>query len=231
MVLEPNIAGVAALLAEPSRSMILTALMDGSIRPAGELARLAGIRPQTASLHLDKLLKGGLVRQETQGRFRYFRLASAEVAKIVESMAAVAAPATLKTTRDTVESRALRAGRTCYDHLAGRLGVDLARALLRSGVVELHTDRWQLGPQGPAWLGEQGISAEPPAGTRRQFAPACLDWSERQFHIGGWLGAQLVATLFDRNWIERGSQPRVVHVTRLGQRHLKEQWNVESDST
>ena len=222
MVLEPDIAAVAALLADPTRSAILSALADGSHRPAGELARLAGVRPQTASEHLDKLVRGRLISMHRQGRFRYYGLASPRIAHILETLAEVAMPAATRSTRETVEVRTLRLGRTCYDHLAGRLGVELAEGLCRANVVRPSREEWELGPPGRDWLRERGMPSEPAPGQRRRLAPLCLDWSERRFHIGGWLGATLAVWLFERQWIERGSLPRAVHLTRQGRKGLKD---------
>ncbi len=220
--MEPDVATVAALLADSSRSRILRVLMDGTTRPAGELARLAGIKPQTASLHLRKLVAGRLLAQENQGRFRYYRLASADVAAIVESFSRVAADAPLRTHREAMESRAIRLARVCYDHLAGKLALDLTDRLLHLGLLRKDETAWAVTPAGRRWMGDLGIGVDLPRDSRRKYAPLCLDWSERRHHIGGWLGCQIAQRLFDLRWIERTSASRAVNVSEVGRQQLKE---------
>jgi DNA-binding transcriptional ArsR family regulator len=207
-----RMATVAALLGDPARANMLTALMDGRALTAKELAFAAHVSPQTASGHLARLTDASLLAAEKQGRHRYFRLASPLVGQMLESVMAVAGPEP----RPPATWRggdALRTARTCYDHLAGRLGVALADALTEGGHVALSHDGGEVTDRGHAFLCDFG--AEPLAG-KRIFCRPCLDWSERRPHIAGRLGAVLAARCLDLHWIERQRDSRAVTITPAG---------------
>jgi DNA-binding transcriptional ArsR family regulator len=217
---------IAALVGEPARAAMLHALMDGRALTASELARVAGIMPQTASGHLARLSEAGLLAVEQQGRHRYHRLASPAVARMMESImqvAAALAPAPLAVgPRDP----ALRAARTCYDHLAGRLGVMLADAMVAGGYAELSEDAGVVTPAGMSWLAHIGIDVDHLAGAtrrRRILCRPCLDWSERRPHLAGAVGAALCAHGFAQGWIRRIKATRAVAVTPKGQRVLRDE--------
>jgi len=207
---------------------MLAALMDGRALTAGELARVAGVTPQTASGHLARLTDAGLLVMERQGRHRYHRLASPTVAGMVESLMSVAAD--LDSRREAQSRRpetgprdaALRYARTCYDHLAGRLAVTLADRMVEHGQLELSGDGGVLTAEGAAFLQHLGMDIDvararaSKRGTARTFCRPCLDWSERRPHIAGAIGAALCEHCIAENWIRRAAGTRAVTVTPAG---------------
>jgi len=208
-----DISPVAALLGDPARARIVQALHDGRALPAGELARRAGVTASTASEHLGKLVEGQLLAVERTGRHRYFRLANAEVARAVEALAAVAPPTVARSLRQATVGEALAAARTCYDHLAGRLGVALADALLEREAIVAVPDGFALGPCLDEVLHAFGVDVLP---QRRQPAVRCLDWSERRPHVGGALGAAICSRALEQRWVERLPGSRAVRLTPAG---------------
>ncbi|MFJ4591275.1 ArsR/SmtB family transcription factor [Kitasatospora sp. NPDC088861] len=226
-----SLAAFSALLADPTRAAFCTALLDGRAWTAGELARHAGVAPSTASEHLSRLITGGLLAEERQGRHRYVRLATPEVATLIEDLTAFADQGDRPTphglreaTRQSAEARA----RTCYDHLAGRLGVAVADALLARGLLTDDAGLAVTG-RGRAWLAAQAIELPERAGRRggRPVVRSCLDWTERRSHLGGALGAALCRTALDRSWVERIGSGRALRVTPDGDRALRELLGVE----
>ncbi|HEY8608538.1 MAG TPA: metalloregulator ArsR/SmtB family transcription factor [Noviherbaspirillum sp.] len=218
-----GVASTAALLGEPARATMLWTLLDGRARPAGELAFAANISAQSASNHLARLLEAGLLSVETQGRHRYYRLAGPHVASALESLAALAprpAPRRLPASRGTPES--LRQARTCYDHLAGELSVALLRALQEQGLLRLRDKDYLLTAEGEAAFARFGLDLAALRATRRRFACACLDWSEREFHLGGALGAGLLQELLRRRWLLRNPGSRVLQLTPAGRAGLRD---------
>jgi DNA-binding transcriptional ArsR family regulator len=228
-------AEIAALAGDPARAGMLHALMDGRALTATELARVAGIAPQTASGHLARMTAGGLLSVEKQGRHRYHRLASPAVARMMESVMRVASdlePAR-RPLRAGPRDAALRAARTCYDHLAGRLGVALADALVAGGYAELTHESGLITEAGMALLDRIGIDVDALAARRGNRAPRilcrpCLDWSERRPHLAGALGAALCSHGLEHGWIRRLDGTRAVAVTPKGERTFREQFGVRS---
>jgi len=198
----------AALIGDPTRATFLLALEDKDALPLSELARLAGVGNSTASIQLGKLVDGGLLSVERHGRHRYFRLASTEVATALEALAAIAPDR--RKSGDRPLPNGIRAARTCYDHLAGEVGVALLDGLRREGIVEGEVE---LTPAGRARLEALGVDLEP---TRRPLTKLCLDWTERRYHLAGALGAALTQRMFELGWIERTATSRAVRVTRKG---------------
>lgn len=222
-------AEVAALAGDPARAGMLHALMDGRALTASELARAAGVTPQTASGHLSRMTAAGLLSVEKQGRHRYHRLASVAVAHMMESIMQVASDMEPPRRRITVGPRdaALRAARTCYDHLAGRLGVALADALVAGGYAELASDGGVVTPTGLELFDRIGIDVEAlqaRRGTRssRVLCRPCLDWSERRPHLAGAVGAALCTHSLSAGWVRRIDGTRAVSVTPKGRRLLAE---------
>jgi DNA-binding transcriptional ArsR family regulator len=207
-----RMASVAALLGDPARANILTALMDGRALTAKELAFAAHVSAPTASGHLARLTEANLLAAEKQGRHRYFRLASPLVGQMLESVMAVAGPEPrqLNAWRG---GDALRTARTCYDHLAGRLGVALADALTGAGHIALSQDGGEVTDQGHTFLANFGAQ---PAPGKRVFCRPCLDWSERRPHIAGRLGASLASRCLELGWIEPQRDSRAVAITPTG---------------
>ena len=177
-----RLAEVAALLADPGRAGMLVALWDGTARPAGELARIAGVSAATASAHLGKLVAGGVLRVEPRGRHRYYRLAGPEVAHALESLARLLPPRPANTALDAAVSP-LRAARLCYDHLAGRLGVALSDAMLARGWLALSNGAYTLRPSSQRALARLGVDVAQLGGERRPLLRTCLDWTERREHV------------------------------------------------
>ena len=257
-----DVVPAASLIAEPTRAAMITALLDDRPLAAGELARLAGVSPATASAHLARLLNGGLVKMIKQGRHRYYHLAGPEVAAAMEALAHLsnATPVQVRSLRESRDAAALAQARTCYDHLAGRAGVALLEALLARGILAPAPDGGQppdrglsgagapagngapdgareghegrhvrAAPQAPfrpeafevtadgmATLTSFGLNIGALERTRRRFAGACLDWTERKPHLNGALGAAMTTRLLGLGWIERGSRRRAVRVTPAG---------------
>jgi DNA-binding transcriptional ArsR family regulator len=217
---EPNIAFVANLLADPSRAAMCLSLAGGEARPAGELAARAGISAQTASNHLAKLIAGRLLRVERQGRWRYYRLAGPDVGHAVEALSVVAPlPAQPLSVNGTADAaRRIKNARTCYSHLAGRLGVALADALVAQRWLEDDGHGYRVTPAGARSLHGLGIEVRP----RRAQAPArrCIDWTERRPHVAGPVGTALATLALDRGWVRRLRGSRAIAVTPLGRAQL-----------
>ncbi|MFC6063497.1 ArsR/SmtB family transcription factor [Streptomyces ochraceiscleroticus] len=216
----PDLASVARLLADGTRAGFCLALLDGRAWTATELARHLGVAPSTATEHLNALVRGNLLAEERQGRHRYVRLADPHVAELIESLAAMA-PGRVPPPRSLSAAgrrQALAHARTCYDHLAGTVGVAITDAMTARGLLD-----WQHGLQltgdGAAWLGALGITV--PNGTRRPSVRSCLDWTERRPHLAGAVGAALCRHAFDAGWITRIGTTRAVAVTPAGRHALQ----------
>lgn len=224
---EPDLARLAATVGDPRRIQMLALLMEGRALTAKELALGAGIAPATATAHLRRLLDDGLLAGTSQGRHKYFRLASEHVAHLVESLMRVAP----RRPPEAVQAaEPIRQARYCYDHLAGSLGTGLLALLLRKGwLVNDSADsaakQLELTPKGTRAFTALGLDLAGARARRRQFACRCLDWSERRDHLGGALGAALAEYLQAAHWIERKKHSRVVAVTALGREQLA-QWGL-----
>jgi DNA-binding transcriptional ArsR family regulator len=213
---EPDLAGAATLLAEPARAeLVLAVLADGPLT-ASELAARAGIARSTASGHLGRLVTGGFLVVSGRGRNRYYELAGTEVAEAVEALARVAPQRPPRSLGEATRNELLREARTCYDHLAGRVGVAFAGALEGRGVVERVNGDYSLGTRAAEELAPLGIDLEPLSAQRRPLVRGCLDWSERELHVAGSLGAALTARLFELGCIARRDGTRSVAVTERG---------------
>jgi len=221
-----GLAETAALVGEPARTAMLVTLLDGRALTAGELARAAGVTPQTASGHLGKMLEAGLLALEAQGRHRYYRLASSSVSGMLEAMMLATAPPPIRTgPRDL----AMRRARICYDHLAGEIAVAIADAMIARGQIDLATDGAALTEAGHALLAQIGIELPPRAeGKSATFCRPCLDWSERRHHIAGAVGAALYRTLLARNWLRRADGSRAVIFTPPGRDALQRHFGIEA---
>jgi DNA-binding transcriptional ArsR family regulator len=223
MTAHHSVADVAALIGEPTRAAMLIALLDGRALPASELAFAAGLSAPATSLHLAKLARGGLVRMRQQGRHRYYRLTSAEVAHAIEALGTIATgPPPARSLSPARE--ALRTARTCYDHLAGALAVDLAELLQRRGVLRRKGEHaFALGKDGRRWLADAlRIDVDPIARGKRPFALQCLDWTERRPHVAGALGAAILSCFIERRWIGGTPDSRAVRLTERGRASLRD---------
>jgi DNA-binding transcriptional ArsR family regulator len=206
----PDIARIGALLGDPARIHMLTALMGGVALTAGELAREAGVSAQTGSWHLAQLADGGLVRPRKQGRCVYYALAGEEVAELMEQLAGLAANAGHRRTRPGPRDPAMRRARVCYDHLAGELGVALLDGLLSCGAIEDRGGALSLSESGFGFVRAFGVAEDALKGGRRPMCKACLDWSERRSHLGGALGKALLGRIYAEGWARRLEGGRVV---------------------
>jgi DNA-binding transcriptional ArsR family regulator len=212
----PDIALIGSLVGDPARANMLTALMDGRALTAGELAREAGIAPQTASSHLAKLEIGGLLSPEKQGRHRYFRLRNAEVADALEALMGLAASAGHHRVRTGPKDSAMREARVCYDHLAGERGVQMFDHLTRHGMIAFDNSELSLTAKGRRFSEDFGIDLAAASATRRPLCKACLDWSVRRNHLAGALGAALLDRIFDLKWARREKDSRAVRFSPRG---------------
>jgi DNA-binding transcriptional ArsR family regulator len=222
-------AEIASHLGQPARAAMLAALMDGRALTATELAGVAGITPQTASTHLARLTLARLLRVDRQGRHRYHRLATPEVARMLEGVMQLASDREPRRRPLVVGPRdaALRRARTCYDHLAGRLGVAIADALVRLEAVELDDDAGLVTEPGILLLRRLGIDlaagdGRPAAPSARPLCRPCLDWSERRFHLAGRLGAAICRHALEQRWVRRLEDTRALEVTAAGRAALRE---------
>jgi DNA-binding transcriptional ArsR family regulator len=224
-----NLAGVAALVGDPARARMLTALMDGRARTAKELAYGAGVTPQTASSHLAKLLRARLLIVERQSRHRYFRLATSSVAQAVEALMAVAPTAMPRPAGATLD--AIRLARTCYDHLAGRLGVAMTDAMIKRHLLKPVARDFVLTSSGERLLCRLGVDLDSARRERRVFARQCLDWSERRAHLAGALGAALARRCLALRWVRQVDEGRSLVVSDLGRRALGTWFGVRWNAT
>lgn len=225
---ESPVSGIAAAIAEPARTRMLYALLDGRARTSTELAMVGEVSPSTASVHLARLRERRLLKVHAQGKHRYYSLADAQVAAALEALSVIAGPP-----RDAFEPNTphrLRAARTCYDHMAGALAVALHDRLfalrwLKRGRDE--NDGYELTTSGVEALVNLGVDVEAARGARRRFACACLDWSERRPHLAGAIGAELLGVALKRKWITRDLDSRALGVTPAGKRELRARFGVE----
>ncbi|HYD59898.1 MAG TPA: helix-turn-helix transcriptional regulator [Noviherbaspirillum sp.] len=222
-----DIARVAALLGDPARAAMLWLLIDGRARPAGELAFAANVSAQSASGHLSKLVEAELLLVETQGRHRYYRLASHTVGLALESLAALSPRPALRplpASKGTPE--AMRYARTCYDHLAGELAVSLLEQSESKGLLTRHDKQFELTAKGERAFAQLGMDIGLVRSSKRQFACGCLDWSERRFHLGGALGAALLAELVERKWLLKVQKSRVLQLTPQGRQGIQKAFGI-----
>ena len=219
------IARMAALVADPSRSMMLGALMGGMALTANELADEAGVAPSTASSHLAILRDAGLIEAVRQGRHRYFRLASEEVAAGLEALGAIAVGHADGARRPGPSNPALRAARICYDHFAGTVGVRIYKSMVASGGLRLGADGVTLSETGQTLLDSLGVAR---VDARNSATRLCLDWSERTYHLGGPAAASILRRFLDQGWARRGIQRRQLDLTPSGNAILSKYFNVPS---
>jgi DNA-binding transcriptional ArsR family regulator len=230
MAAAANMVEVAALVGDTARATMLAALMGGQALTASELAGLAHVSKSTASGHLGKLAAARLLTVTPNRRNRYYRIASPLVARMLESIKAVAALETPARYRPrSADDDALRFARTCYDHLAGQLGVAVADAFVAKRYVVLGEEGGALTPAGKRFLTQFGAELIAPSGSRRIFCRPCLDWSERRYHIAGLVGAEICRCCQQRGWLTRQRGTRALNITPAGRRGLRESFGVRLD--
>ena len=228
MITGPIIAEIGALVGDPARATMVSALLDGRALTASELALAARITPQTASTHLAKLTEAGLLSVVRNGRHRYFRLASPTVGDMIDGIVAVALAKRPRYRPLSPRARALSAARICYDHLAGRLSVDLTDSLVAREYVVLDVEAAEITRAGIRFLTEFGIELPRLRSTRRHFCRLCLDWTERRPHIAGAVGAAITKRYFDLGWMERMKGSHAVIVTSPGRRGFRETFGIDA---
>ena len=245
---DANIAMLGALLSDPGRCRVLLALADGRALPASVLASEAGVAASTASEHLGKLLDARMLRVETHGRHRYYRLAGPHVARLLETLAQYAPAAPVRSLKEGTRAHAVRQARYCYDHLGGRLAVALMDSLREREIIDggdgqfhpahAHADRlsapghdvdYRLTEQGARWLRDFGVDIDALRARRRPLIRYCLDWSEQRHHLAGALGAAVARVLFERGWLKPAPNSRAVLVTKPGARALRAQLGLALD--
>lgn len=223
----PQAAQTAALISDSSRAAILTALMDGKLHPASELAYMARVTPQTASYHLTKMAESKIIMIQKQGRHRYYGIINHEVAEVIETLLLIAPPAEIKSLKHSVEDHNLRAARTCYDHLAGALGVQLRDTMLNQNILREGDAEFVVTSVGEDFFGRFQIDLDSVRKKRRCFSSKCLDWSERRHHLAGALGNAVLKRLFELNWLRRIEGTRALKITDEGKRGLQETLHID----
>lgn len=224
--LPPSLAEIAALVGNPARANILLALLGGRALTAGELAYTAGVSPQTTSGHLGRLVEAGLLIVKKQGRHAYYQLGSPRVGPMLEGIMAVTADRSPPPPSRWRGEEALRTARTCYDHLAGRLGVALLDALAAAGHVALDGDGGVVTASGAGFLTAFGIGLDRLSAGRRTFCRPCLDWSERRPHLAGALGAALAERCFALGWLQRRAGSRAVTISAAGRHGFDDRFGI-----
>jgi DNA-binding transcriptional ArsR family regulator len=222
-----DFAAVARLLASPARAAMVEALLDGRSLSAHELAAVGSVRAPAASEHLAVLVKGQLVRVRPVGRHRLYELASKHVAIALEAFAQICPTTPVSSLRQASQAEALRSARTCYDHLAGRLGVALLDSFLERRWLVRAAAGYSVTTSGQRAFRSAGVDVNGLKSQRRAFARSCLDWTERRPHLGGALGAAVATALLDRDWIRRRSQGRGILITPAGNMGLSKTFRIE----
>jgi len=220
-----RISAIGSALADGTRSTILAALMSGTAHTAGELAKVSGVAASTASQHLQRLVDVGLVSMEPSGRHRYFRVASAEVAQLIEMIDSIELPET-RPPRRPQPGTELSYARSCYDHLAGQLGVSIYSHLIRRGLIAADRDQPVLTPLGDKRFRAIGLDLVDIQHVRRPFIRPCLDWTQRQHHLGGALGSALLTYMLSQRWLVRRSNKRALRLTEAGRRGIEQQLEI-----
>jgi DNA-binding transcriptional ArsR family regulator len=227
MLADADLAAVGRLLGDNHRARFVLALLGGQELPAGELASRAGASSSLASSHLAKLLESGLVSVQKRGRQRYYRLADSDIAQAIETLLAIAPRHSATGLTAVTRGRALKRARTCYDHLAGQLGVALADAFEQQQLIAASDSGWTLTSRGEHRLGTLGVDTSALHRGRRPLLRPCLDWTERRPHMGGKVGQALATRLFDLDWVRRTSASRAILVTTHGERQLLTEFTIK----
>ena len=222
------VAGIASAIGEPARTRILYSLLDGHARTSTELAMVADVSPSTASVHLQRLMSQGLIKVLNQGKHRYYSLAGMDVARALEALSIVAGRSSTKFVPNTPNE--LRFARTCYDHMAGYAGAQLHNRFRELNWLAVGSDtenEYDLTLAGVKGFESIGMDIEEARALRRRFAYGCVDWSERQPHIGGALGSAFLQTALKRKWFERDLSSRALEITKYGRREILNRFGVQ----
>ncbi len=220
------VSRIAAAIGEPARARMLYCLMDNHARTSTELAVVADVSPSTASVHLNRLREERLVKVLVQGKHRYYSLEGVEVATVLEGLSVLAGGSRQKFVPGTPNR--LRAARTCYDHMAGALGVSLHDGMLATGWLKANNEKsYDVTAAGVKGMEALGVDVEAARRLRRQFAPGCLDWSERRYHLGGALGSELLKVGLKKRWVTQDLDSRALAITSVGRREMAARFGVQ----
>jgi DNA-binding transcriptional ArsR family regulator len=222
-----QLANLSGQLADPARAAIVLSLMDGSSQPTGELQVGANISPSSASIHLSKLVNAKVLSVVKRGRLKYYRISSAAVAHAIEALTIIASPATAARQVGRSAINPFSFARTCYDHLAGKLGVEIVSALQCKEIIQPAGKIFELTDGGHEWLRGFGIDCPTLLAERRLFATQCLDFTERRYHLGGALGAAFLSRMIQLEWLASSRVPRSVRLTPQGRAELGKRLNLE----
>ena len=223
---DPMVNDIASLIADSSRSIMLMSLLGGQ-RTAGELAKIACIKPQTATFHLSKMVNAGIIEKTIYGRYSYFKLANEDVAKLLELLMKLSKSPKIKSLNQSIHSEALRNARLCYDHIAGTLGIKITDALLRFNYIQLENDIFYITELGINKLIELEIIIPGLKDIEELSGIKCYDWSEKKYHIAGRLGKVITSGLIGLGWIKKSLTNREVGVTENGKANLYKHLGIE----
>ncbi|WP_264534968.1 ArsR/SmtB family transcription factor [Flavobacterium sp. N1736] len=218
--MEDQFVKTAALIGDPTRAAIMWTLLDGRAFTATELAIAANTSPQNISMHLTKLLDGNLLSVEKQGRHKYYRFLNKEVAYAVEAMTNLVPRPEIRSKKETDHYPPIKYCRTCYDHLAGKIGVALSDSLLEQKIILSKNDTFEISSEGKKWFFDFGINLGEAQKQKRIFLKPCLDWSERRNHIAGSIGTLLLNKMLDQDWLRRTKDSRAIIITGKGEKEL-----------
>lgn len=223
--MEDQFIKIAALIGDPTRAAIMWTLLDGKAFTATELSIAVNTSPQNISMHLAKLLEAELLCVEKQGRHKYYRFSTKEVAYVIESMASLIPPSPSQK-KNAEKHSPIKHCRTCYDHLAGKIGVAVAESLLEQKIILDAENKFEITPEGVKWFSDFGINLEELKKQRRLFLKPCLDWSERKNHIAGSLGASLLDIMIADDWLRRTKDSRAIQITGKGEKELLKHFKI-----
>jgi len=223
--MENQFKQIASLIGDPTRATVLWTLLDGKVFTATELAIAADTTPQNMSMHLAKLVRADLLSVETQGRHRYYKFSRKDIAYGIEAMANLVPQSTPKTNLNEENTSAIKYCRTCYDHLAGKVGVLITDSLIKQKIIVDKNNSFELSSKGEKWFSALDIDIDELKVQRRFFIRPCLDWSERRHHIAGSLAASLLNKMISSDWIRKTKNSRAMIITGKGQKKLYEYFN------
>lgn len=227
----PQISQLAEILADKSRSNILMVMMDGEFHTVNELARAAGIKSHTASYHLAKLTELQWIAMEKHGRFHYYQISNKELAQMLESWLQISPLKPSRSLNQSIENQMLYLGRICYDHLAGKIGVQITDWLLEKNYIVKSEADWSLSTEGEIFFESNGVNIELLKKEKRCYCRMCLDWSERKHHVAGSVGKALMNIFFNNQWVERTGDSRAIKLTAKGKEQLSKKWDIDFKST
>lgn len=226
-MMESQVTAFAQMITEPSKVAMINLLMDGEFHTVNELARSAKIKPHTASYHVKRMKELGILIMEKHGRFHYYQLVNQEFAQFFEAIGAVTEVAPVRYLSQREEAKKMVEGRTCYDHLAGQLGVSVTQHFLDQGYLSYTKGKAELTSQGEQFLANEGIDVDELRKQKRQFCRMCLDWSERKHHVAGSVGRALFDLFLQKQWIIKSKKSRAIHLTDKGRAEIKAKWGLD----